>query len=82
MELHKVRHLPKSIKFHIHISDGWTVSRYYYKILCTRNDGQELCLYCQVSPMILEVYFNVTFWIEGDRWMKRYRPERSDRAMI
>ena len=67
-ELNRINRFPKKIKFHIHFSDGFSNSVYYYKI---KEHNSENYLYCKLSPIILEIYFNITFWNEGEKWMDR-----------
>lgn len=72
-DLVRIKKLPKKIKFHVHLSDGFSGSIYYYKIEFQSNDKRMPKLYCKLSPTILVFYFNITFWTEGEKWMKNYK---------
>ena len=71
-DLLRIDKFPKKIKFHVHITDGYMERNYFYKINLKNNQNNPLELYCKLSPTILLLYFNVTFWVEGEKWMKRY----------
>lgn len=73
IQIERLRKFPKRIKFHFHITDGFTERVYYYKVT-SRKEEDSVVLYCQLSPIILLLYFNVTFWTEGEKWMQRYKP--------
>jgi len=72
-ELERIKHLPKNIKLHFHFTDGFSNRVYYYKIKLNNTDNKISLLYCKLSPIILLLFFNVTFWTVGDKWMERYR---------
>lgn len=72
-QIEKLKTFPKSIKFHIHLIDGWTASYYNYMITGLKTDESKMKLYCRLSPMIFELIYNVTFWTEGEKWMERYK---------
>lgn len=71
-ELFRIKQFPKKIKLHFHFTDGFSERVYYYKIKLKNNQNNLSELYCKLSPIILRLYFNVTFWIEGEKWMERY----------
>ena len=71
--IESIRKFPKPVKFHVHITDGWTANYYLFKIRCRDFENKELVLYCQLSPIILDLYYNVTFWTVGEKWMNRYK---------
>ncbi len=73
IEIEVIKELPKTIKLHFHVTDGWSESEYLFKINCKRIDQKDFTLYCRLSPIILELYYNVSFWTIGEKWMKRYR---------
>ena len=75
IQIERLRKFPKSIKFHFHLTDGWIASYYSYRIIGLQTNETELEFYCRLSPMILELYFNVTFWTEGEKYMERFRFE-------
>ena len=72
-QIEAVKKFPKSIKFHVHITDGFFSRCYLYKVECQKGDQEKITLYCQLSPIILLLYFNVTFWTIGEKWMNQYR---------
>jgi len=73
IDIELVYGLPKPIKFHIHISDGFSNRKYYFKIIVVDDEKKVLVLYCQLSTMFLDMYYDVTFWTKGSKWMKRFR---------
>lgn len=69
----RIKKFPKKIKFHVHLSDGFSGSTFFYKIEFQSNDKSMPKLYCKLSPTILVFYFNITFWTEGEKWMNSYK---------